>query len=427
MTPARNLLSGLLLLMAMACLASCNGPRYSQSNGDDVAASAFAVRVESPRGAGDVDFRAPLSGTVQSGGQVQLGFQVSGKVSEVLVEEGDLVREGQVLARLDSRIYAAQLEQALGAGRQAEASLEMLENGSRPQEILAAQAGVDSANAVLERLERDFQRTRLLYDQGVVSRSELDAAESGLKQARESVVSARQQLELAQEGPRTEQLEQARGALATSRGSIELARTQLEYSQLRAPMDGTVVHRALEPGQVVAAGSPVLEIADLASLEVRTEVPEGDLSGIAPGDTARISFPARPDVVAAGSVLTVAPKAGMTTRAFPVTISLDDVPDTVVPGMVALVTLGFAENPGGLVIRENSMIDGAVFVVRGDRAARVPVEVIADRGGLVFVDGLSPGDKVVVNGQHRISDGDAVRIVDALGVSEITRLENNGG
>ncbi|MEZ5338463.1 MAG: efflux RND transporter periplasmic adaptor subunit [bacterium] len=371
-----------------------------------------------------VDFRAPLSGTVQSSSQVQLGFQLSGKVAVVLVEEGERVSEGQLLARLDDDLYQAQKHQAEGASQQAEAQLRLLENGSRPQELIQAQAAVASAEAALERITRDHERLSLLFAQGVVSRSELDALNMTRRQAEESVVQARQQLELAEEGPRQEQIDLAKGALQASSGGLEMARTQLAYTELRAPISGTVTMRMLEPGQNVLAGSPVIELADLTTLEIRTEIPEGDFAAISPGDVADVSFPASPDEAAQATLVTIAPRASALTRAFPVMLEMNSPPEGIVPGMVALVTLGFSENPGGLVIRENAIIGDAVFVARDGRAVRIPIERRADRGGLVFVDGLAADDQVIVNGQHRLADGDSVVIVDALGISEITGLDN---
>ncbi|MCB1216176.1 efflux RND transporter periplasmic adaptor subunit [bacterium] len=380
--------------------------------------------MESPRSGNEVDFRAPLSGTVQSSAQVQLGFQLSGEVAAVLVEEGEQVKAGQLLARLEDDLYQAQVYQAEGASQQAEAQLRLLQNGSRPQELTQARAAVASAEAALERITRDHERLSLLFAQGVVSRSELDALDMAKRQAEESVVQARQQLALSEEGPRLEQIDLAKGALQASSGGLEMARTQLAHTELRAPISGTVTMRMLEPGQNVLAGSPVIELADLSSLEIRTEIPEGDLAAISPGDMADVSFPASPADQTRATLVTIAPRASALTRAFPVTLVMSSAPEGIVPGMVALVTLGFSENPGGLVIRENAIIDDAVFVARDGRAVRIPVERLADRGGLVFVDGLSTDDQVIVNGQNRLAEGDDVVIVDALGISEITGLDN---
>lgn len=418
--------AAILPLLLVAFAVACNGPRYQKAEAVAEAPAAFAVRVENPRESTEVDFRAPLSGTVSSNGQVQLAFQLNGKVTEVLVEEGDHVRKGQVLARLDDRVYQAQRTQALGATQQASAQLEMLENGSRPEEIAAAQANLDSALAVLDRTSKDLERVQLLFSQGVVSKADIDAVEMSWKQASESVDAASQQLAIARQGPRTEQIDQARAAVTAGSGSVDLASVQLEYTLLRAPMTGTLVARQLEPGQTVLAGSPVLEIANLDVLEIITEIPEGDLLSASIGDQARVTFPARPGIEALATIITVAPKASMQTRAFPVTLAIEQVPQGIVTGMVALVSLSFNENPGGVVVRENAIVDGHVFVVHEGRAVETPVQVLGDRGGLVFVSGVTSTDQVIVNGQHRVADGDAVQVVDALGISEITGLDSEG-
>ena len=97
------------MLFTCLLLASCNGPRYAAKAESSAESIPTAVRVESPRSGNEVDFRAPLSGTVQSSAQVQLGFQLSGEVAAVLVEEGEQVKAGQLLARLEDDLYQAQV------------------------------------------------------------------------------------------------------------------------------------------------------------------------------------------------------------------------------------------------------------------------------------------------------------------------------
>jgi multidrug resistance efflux pump len=418
-----RLLTATLLAAATLAAVSCNGPRYSQQAEEASADASTAVRIQHPLPATEVEIAAPLSGTVSSSGQVQIAFQVSGLVETVHVAEGDTVTRGQSLAQLDTRLFSAQHSQARGALEQAKATLTMLENGARPEEIAQAEASVRARRAQLEQLKADYERAKRLYSEGVIPMQELDRAASGYEQAREALASAEEQLTLVRKGPREEEIEQGRAAVLAAEGTLRQAATQLDYALLTAPVDGTVVMRAVEPGQTISAGLPVFELANLAVLEVATEVPEGDLPQVASGDEALISFPAQPGVTATGRVIHIAPSAQATTRGFPVTLEIEDPAPTLVPGLVALVTFSYLEPPEGVVVPGKAIIGGQVFIVENGKAVRRPVTVVLDHGDQQFVTGVSTKDQVIINGQHQVRDGSKVHIVDALGIEELTRLD----
>lgn len=417
---------GIIALIALVLmLAGCNGPRWREQAEVDTGPVPTAVRVVQPQPANAVALSAPLSGVVKATGQVRVSFQVPGLVKDVLVNEGERVKPEQVLARLDQRLFAAQREQAAGGFAQAEAALTMARNGARPEEIAQAVAQVAAAGARFEQLRADYQRARELFEQGVISRQTLDAAESGYRQAEQALVAAGEQLALARKGPRDEEIAQAEAAVQLARGVLMQAETQLDYATLTAPIAGTVVLRQVEPGMSVCAGTPVFELADITDLEVHTEVPEGDLGKIAVGDTVVTSFPASPEIEASGVVHSIAPNAQFGTRGFPIRVTLVSHGEGVLPGMVAKVSFDYMEPPGGVVIPGRCLLDGAVFVVNGGIARRQPVMVLLDKGERVFVDGLGLDDRVIINGQHLISNGDTVNIVDALAIEEITALSGD--
>jgi len=412
-----------LALMPVMLAVGC-GPRYSREKKDTKSVAAVTpVRVAIPQPSSEVNLAAPRSGVVRAAGQVQVAFQLAGLVESVLIEQGDQVVKGQALATLDRRLFNAQHNQAAGALAQAEAALKMAEDGTRSEEIAAARAQVAALQAQAAQTNADYERAKLLFAEGVISRQSLDAAQSGSEQVTQNLAAAEQQLEMALNGPRPEQLDQARAAVQTAQGTFSQAATQLDYATLKSPTSGTVVLRNLEVGQSVAAGMPVFEIADLDSIEVRTEIPEGDLARVTPGDRAELSFPAIPGLAASGTVRSVSPNAQAATRGFPVIIELDEATTGVIPGMVALISLDYHRPPGGLVIPSRAIIDDSVFVVSGGKATRRSIEVLLDLGERAFVDGLEPDSQVLINGQHFVKDGDSVTVVDALGVEELVRLD----
>ncbi|MBN2081707.1 efflux RND transporter periplasmic adaptor subunit [bacterium] len=413
-----------VLLALLLCAATgCNGPRWQKQTDEATNHQATPVRVTRPQPADSVELAAPLSGVVRATGQTQLAFQLNGLVTDVLVAEGQAVSQGQVLARLDSRLFAAQQEQAAGALAQAQAQLDLALSGTRAEQVAQAEAQVKSAEAQYAQAQADYERAQQLYQSGVMAKQALDAAAAGHEQARQALNAAQEQLAMARKGPRDEEIAQARAGVQQASGALNQAATQLDYATLTAPTAGVIVMRKLEPGLIVSSGTPVFELANLDELEVWTEVPESDLPRINTGDPATITFPAAPDVRVAAEIISIAPSAQAATRGFPVKLRLLEEQANVVPGMVAQINLAFAESPGGLVIPQRCLVDHGVYVVEDGRAVWRKLEVLLDIGESVFVDGLEPADQVIVNGQHLVSDGGAVTVVDALAIEELTRLE----
>jgi HlyD family secretion protein len=242
---------------------------------------------------------------------------------------------------------AAQVEQA-------RAGLDQLLSGSRTQEIADAQAALDRAQAALQAAQTqldlarsDYDRYTSLYDEGVVSASEYDRmrtqfelAQSGVEQAQAQVTSAEEKLSLVQVGPRPEQIEQARAMLGQAQAGYDLvlegprtetiqqaqarldianealaqARQMLEYTQLKAPFDGIVMSKAAEPGEYLNPGSPVVTIADLATVYLRAYINETDLGRIALGQNVQVRTDSYPGKVYQGVISYISNQAEFTPK-----------------------------------------------------------------------------------------------------------------
>jgi HlyD family secretion protein len=384
---------------------------------------ARAVRVAEAVAATPQDSGTQVSGVVQAQGQVELGFQMGGQVTAVYVDIGDHVRKGQVLARLDAVPYSAQRDQAAGALGQAQAHLSLYEEGTRRQEVAMVESQVRSAEAVQARVEADLHRVQELYAKGVVAKQKLDEAESGYVQACEALRAAQEQLDIANEGPRAQEVTAARAAVLQAKGAYTAANRQLEYATLTAPADGTIVYRNIEPGMTVDKGAPVFELADMGRLEVRAEVPETRLADIKVGEQVQIGLPALPGVTCPAHIENIAPEAQAATRGFPIKLVLESPSVEIVPGMVALIRFGGAVPAGGIRIQRRSIYTDAVFVVKDGVAHECKVQILNDEGEQVVVSGLQAGDQVVINGQQYIKDGEQVNVVGALAIDEITGLD----
>jgi HlyD family secretion protein len=291
--------------------------------------------------------------------EVDLSFKLPGRLLELAFREGDLVKAGAVLARLDQaelertrdreaatrELASSNLAQLLtGISYQkeaidsdlalrkadvaaAEARLRELETGSRPQEIEQARAALTDAEAQHAQARADFDRAQRLFKNDDISRAQFDQFRTRFDSTAAVVQRTREAFALVKEGPRKEQIDQARAAADRARAAVRLAEaaridlrrreqelgarradvaraeaqlkildTQIDDRVLRAPLDAVVLTKSAEQGEVLAAGSVVATLGDLARPFVRAYVSESDLGRVKIGQTARLrtdSYPAK--------------------------------------------------------------------------------------------------------------------------------------
>ena len=215
--------------------------------------------------------------------EANLAFNAAERIRDILVQEGDRVEVGQVLARLN----AAKLEAALAAAeaaREAQAQvLARLQAGSRPEEIRRAAAQLDALKARARTAQISFERLQKLARQKLTSPEELDQARAAADAAEGEMHAAQEFYALAVAGPRQEDIAQAQAELAAREANLRLAREQLADATLIAPAAGIVRDRLLEPGDMASPQNPVLTLALVDPLWVRAYVPEPDLGHIAEG------------------------------------------------------------------------------------------------------------------------------------------------
>jgi membrane fusion protein PltH len=231
--------------------------------------------------------------------QVQLSFNNSERIAVVLVHEGEHVRQGQVLARLDTRRLEPQVAQAeaeVAAQRQV---VQRLRNGSRPEEIAQARANVESARADALNAHQQYERLKSAAELSAgraVRQQDVDTAKSALDMAEAKVVVNQRALDLAVSGPRKEEIAEAEARLRANDAQLVLLREQLVDAQLVAPIDGVVRNRILEPGEMVSPQKPVFSLAITDPKWVRAYVAETDLGKIRQDMVATVmvdSFPKR--------------------------------------------------------------------------------------------------------------------------------------
>jgi len=246
---------------------------------------------------------------------VDLAPKVTGRVVEVLVREGDRVKAGALLARLNlgETSIAVELEQA--GVRAAQARAEDLEAGTRASEVTAIAAEVTDRRAAVALAEKEAERQRFLLERKVGTRRDYDRARTDLERARAALQASQARLNVAREGARVKQTAAAEAEADRAAAVLKQSVTIARENELRAPADGVIVHRLAEPGQLVGAGQPAITMAFANRLYVRTFIPETKLGRVKMGMPARVTVDAFPGREFAARITEISPDAEFTPKA----------------------------------------------------------------------------------------------------------------
>lgn len=306
-----------------------------------------------------------LSGNIETT-ITDVSFKIPGRVMTRPVDEGYLVKKGDLIATLDdsdlkcdvslrtaeleaAKAYLAELEAgsrpeeiaaAAAAMQQAAFRLADLEAGSRPQEIAAADATFRAAAAQKAQAQSDYARAKQLYEKKMISSEQYDAARTAydvaaeryrdaaerfdlikegsrkqqIAQARAAWEQAKAQYALVKAGPRKETIDQARAKVQQAAAALSLAEMRLSYATIVSPMSGVVLSKNIEPGEYVAAGTPVVTVGDLVNVWLRAYIQETDLGRIKVGQKASVTTDTYQGKVYPGRVSFIAQEAEFTPK-----------------------------------------------------------------------------------------------------------------
>lgn len=286
-----------------------------------------------------------ISGNIEAHESV-VSFKVQGRIMELPVQEGQYVKQGDLLARLDDDDYRQQVSVDEATVGMRKAELELSVAGSRVQEIQVAKQTLIDARADLELKRAEFRRRQeLLAEQGV-SDEDIDRAASQLKRAQATYERAKQTHDQVVEGTRKEEIAVRRANLESAREALQMSRLKLNYTVLSAPVSGVVLVRQAELGEVVSAGTPVVTIADVDHLWMRGYLNETDLGRVKWGQSATIHTDTFSDKTYQGRVSFISSQAEFTpksvethkervTLVYRIKIDLDNPNHELKPGMPA--------------------------------------------------------------------------------------------
>lgn len=229
--------------------------------------------------------------------EVVLAAELTGRLVALPLEEGAVIRKGEIVARLDDREYRSRLDSAIALRRQKEAELLRLRNGTRDQERREAKALMDEAQAVLENQRTERDRRIALFRTGDIAREEVERAERMVAVAAARHSASIERHSLVDAAARIEDIARAEAEVALAVSGVEAAGILLAKTVIRSPIDGVVLRRHLRVGEIVASGPggapmPVLTVADISRLRVRAEIDELDIGLVRAGQPAWITIDA---------------------------------------------------------------------------------------------------------------------------------------
>ena len=246
--------------------------------------------------------------------QVSLGFRVSGRIAELRVDEGDAVKAGEVIARLDPEPFQQTLDAAEADAEALRATLAKLKAGARPTEIAQARAAHEERLAELHNAELAFQRAQRLRPAGTISQAELDQAIASRAAATARAASAREALALLEEGSRVEDIAAAEAQANAAIARTASARTALEDTKLAAPSAGVILSRVREVGAVVSPADTIYVLSLTEPVWVRAYVAEPNLGRVHPGMKVRVTSDTNPRQSYEGTIGFISPVAEFTPK-----------------------------------------------------------------------------------------------------------------
>ena len=354
------------------------------------------------------------------------------QITDVLVERGDYVQQGQTLARLNDKVLNAEKTQAEGSVNQARARLDELQAGSRREEVAQAESRVANAESAIAQAESDLelvrkrvQRNTSLQTEGAISRDQLDeilnqerVAKSTLAGAKANLNEAKQALAQVKAGSRPQTIAQAQAELAQAEGRLAGIEAQLADTIITAPRAGIVASREAKVGQITSTSEMLFSIIQDGRLELRLQVPETSISKVQPGQKVAITSNSNRDLQLTGTVRKIDPLIDDSSRQATVYVDLPG--DTnLKPGMFLQAAINTETNEG-LAVPIEALLpqtgnQAIAFVLQPDntvRARNVTMGEILPEQKVEVTAGLAASDRIVLKGAAYLKDGDRVAIAE---------------
>jgi RND family efflux transporter MFP subunit len=327
---------------------------------------------------GDISEVSTVSGKIIPRVEVNVVPKMPGRVAQVFFDVGDQVHKGDVLISLDDAEYRTGLESS-------EAALAM------------SKIGQSQSQTQYQDAAKNLERMKNLYEQGAISKQQLESAQTGLEMADPAMAAAK--------------IRQAEAA-------VETAKTQIENTVIKSPADGIISARTVEVGEM-AAQSPVMTVVDIDTVEVETNITESKINKLKEGQKVDVIVSAVSKKPLKGTISSISPAVDSKSGAFPMKIKISNPGHKLKPGMFAEIKLTLETRKGVVIIPKEAVVNSGkgkyVFVIRNNKALQTNIKSgLEDDTNLEVVSGLKSGDKIVVTGQQKLQDQTPVMIAGSV-------------
>jgi len=364
--------------------------------------------------------------------QAAIVSKISAPVQKFLVKRGSAVKEGQLLAVLENRDLSAAAQDTEGAYKQQEALHKITTSASLPEEIKKAEADAQQAQQALDAQEKIFQSRQQLFDQGALPRKELDQSRVDITQARNQYAIAKQHLDTLMATGKQQELVAAEGQLESAKGKYQGAQAQLSYSEIRSPVNGVITDRPLYPGEMAAAGTPLLTVMDISSVIAKAHIPQDEAAALKVGDKGTMTVPGIAEPIN-GKVTVVSPALDPNSTTVEVWFEAKNPRHELKPGTSVHLSLTAQTVKDALVVPASSVLtapDGTttVMIAGSDGLAHQKAVKLGIRNGddVQITEGVNQGDKVVSNGAYGLPDKTKIKIAAAEAPAEEAKPSAEG-
>ena len=348
--------------------------------------------------------------------QATITPKIASPVLKTYVTRGSKVHQGQLLVELENKDLAAAAQEGRGNLEQVQAQTEIAEKSSIPEELTKAESDTQAAKENLDAQQKLFDSRQSLFNQGAIPRKDLDAAAVSLVQARAQFEQAQKHLTGLKAGGNQNALKSARAQLTAAEGKQKGAEAQLQYSQIRSPINGVVTDGPLYPGMQAQAGQPLITVMDLSQMIAKAHIPQNQASLLRKGDEATVKIPGAEDEVK-GEVFLVSPALDPGSTTVEVWVKAANPNGALKAGSSASLSMVARTVPDALVVPAEALVSDeegkkSLMVIGSDGIAhKREVETgLQTTDSIQIVSGVKPGEQVVTTGAYGLPDKTKVKV-----------------
>ena len=386
------------LIIALALSGCTSGPVEEEKG--DVYTPVEIATVE----LGSLESTVTLSGRLSANEQVSIIPKASGIVESVNVSLGDMVEVGDILFTIEQSDYSRNVEQAQNSIQLAQKSVDQAANG-----LNSAKINFELNKEKIENAMINLERTRILYEEGAVSKSQLEQAELSASQLSLDALQGQvKQADIA--------YQQSLSQLEQARVGYDQAQSGLDNTVVKSPIKGTVSTLNVVQGQIAAASQVAATVVEMDRVYLQVNVVENIVTKLQEGQKAQVRVSALSEEFIDSTIEYISPTADPRSQLYTVRVYLDNTDKAIKPGMSGEVKLVLDNVDKAIIVKADSVLDddgeNFVFVVQDGKAIKRTVEVGLDTGDHVEVkSGLTAGEKLIIEGQYYVADGGEVKVV----------------